>query len=160
MRLSFRFNLWLFEAKRWKTGGLEKSLPSFFFCFFFFVSHSSFNRGLLNALVFLQTFTKATIMRNKNKREVMKFERSEQFVNYSLEDWHWRGASVIKSQSCLGRNILRSIFMFDVIDYARAISTILPTYKPSSKQDQIHATANIKTSCSPIHLLLPLTNTP
>ncbi|KAK2568573.1 Trace amine-associated receptor 2, partial [Acropora cervicornis] len=50
--------------------------------------------------------------------------------------------------------------MFDVTDYARTISTSLPTYKPSSKQDQIHATANIKTSYSPIHLLLPLTNTP
>ena len=58
----------------------------FLFLLFFFVSQSSFNRGLLNALVFLQTFAKATIMRNKNKREVMKFERSEQFVNYSLED--------------------------------------------------------------------------
>ena len=136
---------------RWTT----EVVTIFLFCFFFFVSHSSFNRGLLNALVFLQTFTKATIMRNKNKREVMKFERSEQFPR-GLK----RGASVIKSRSCLGRNILRSIFMFDVIDYSRTISTSLPTYKPSSKQDQIHATANIKTSYSPIHFLLPLTNTP
>ena len=89
----------------------------------------------------------------------MKFERSEQFVNYSLEDWKEEPAS-LNPNHAIGRNILRSIFTFDVIDYARAISTILPTYKPSSKQDQIHATANIKTSCSPIHLLLPLTNTP
>lgn len=74
------------RGKEMENRWTREVVTIFLFLLFFFVSHFSFNRGLLNALVFLQTFTKATIMRNKNKREVMKFERSEQFVNYSLED--------------------------------------------------------------------------